>query len=291
MIDCAVVIVNYNAGPLLHEAARSALAEGACEVVVVDNASVDGSADSLIAAVKDENIRLIRNADNLGFAAGCNAGVRATKASAVLFLNPDCRLEPGALARLSEVLDSAADIGMVGPLLLNPDGSEQRGGRRKIPTPTAGFAKGFGLTFLARFFPASFGDFNQNRDPIPQVPAQVEAISGGAMMVKRKAIDAVGLWDEGYFLHVEDLDYCRRFAIGGWRIMFVPDARAIHVKGVSSRSRPIFVEWQKHKGMIRFYDKFFSRNHLAVVGLLVKSGVWLRFCLVAALLMVRRLAS
>src|ERR1035437_10364360 len=121
MIDCAVVIVNYNAGPLLHEAARSALAEGACEVVVVDNASVDGSADSLIAAVKDENIRLIRNADNLGFAAGCNAGVRATKAPAVLFLNPDCRLEPGALARLSEVLDSAADIGMVGPLLLNPD--------------------------------------------------------------------------------------------------------------------------------------------------------------------------
>jgi len=291
MIDCAVVIVNYNAGLLLHEAARSALAEGACEVVVVDNASADGSADSLIAVVKDENIRLIRNAENLGFAAGCNAGVRATKASAVLFLNPDCRLEPGALARLSEVLDSAADIGMVGPLLLNPDGSEQRGGRRKIPTPMLGFAKGFGLNFLARIFPATFGDFNQNRDPIPGGVAQVEAISGGAMMVKRKAIDAIGVWDEGYFLHVEDLDYCMRFAIGGWRIMFVPDARAVHVKGASSRARPIFVEWHKHKGMIRFYNKFFAHDYPATVVWLVKSGVWLRFGLVAVFSMIRRLAS
>ena len=126
-----------------------------------------------------------------------------------------------------------------------------------------GFAKGFGLNFLARIFPATFGDFNQNRDPIPDGVAQVEAISGGAMMVKRKAIDAIGAWDEGYFLHVEDLDYCMRFAIGGWRIMFVPDARAIHVKGASSRARPIFVEWHKHKGMIRFYNKFFARRPTA----------------------------
>jgi GT2 family glycosyltransferase len=291
MIDCAVVIVNYNAGPLLQEAARSALAEGACEVVVVDNASVDGSADNLISALKGEKVRLIRNSENLGFAAGCNAGVRATAASAVLFLNPDCRLEPGALAKLFEVLDSAADIGMVGPLLLNPDGSEQRGGRRKIPTPMAGFANGFKLTFLSRISPAAFGDFNQHGDPIPTVATQVEAISGGAMMVKRQAIDAVGLWDEGYFLHVEDLDYCKRFAVGGWRIVFVPGARAVHVKGVSSRARPLFVEWHKHRGMVRFYEKFFARNHSAMTVAFVKSGVWLRFCGVAVLSTARRLTS
>jgi GT2 family glycosyltransferase len=291
MIDCAVVIVNYNAGALLQEAAHSALAEGAREVVVVDNASVDGSADDLVAALRGENVRLVRNSENLGFAAGCNAGVRATAGSAVLFLNPDCRLEPGALAMLFDVLDSAADIGMVGPLLLNPDGSEQRGGRRKIPTPMAGFAKGFKLNFLSRISPRVFGDFNQHTDPIPAAATQVEAISGGAMMVKRQAIDAVGLWDEGYFLHVEDLDYCKRFAIAGWRIVFVPGARAVHVKGVSSRARPLFVEWHKHRGMVRFYDKFFARDHSAVIVAFVKSGVWLRFGLIAGLSMARRLAS
>jgi GT2 family glycosyltransferase len=291
MIDCAVVIVNYNAGPLLQEAARSALAEGACEVVVVDNASVDGSADDLIAVLKDENVRLIRNSENRGFAAGCNVGVRATGASAVLFLNPDCRLEHGALAKLFEVLNSAADIGMVGPLLLNPDGSEQRGGRRKIPTPMAGFAKGFRLNFLGRILPTTFGDFNQHGDPIPAAATQVEAISGGAMMVKRQAIDAVGLWDEGYFLHVEDIDYCKRFAIGGWRILFVPGARAVHVQGVSSRARPWFVEWHKHQGMVRFYGKFFARDHSAIMVAFVKSGVWLRFGVIAGLSMARRLAS
>ena len=105
----------------------------------------------------------------------------------------------------------------------------------------------------------------------------MEAISGALMLVSREAVNDVGLWDEEYFLHCEDLDWCERFRLKGWKILFVPDAPVIHYKGTCSRSRPIFVEWHKHKGMLRFYRKFFRDKYPAVVMWLVGLGVWLRF--------------
>ena len=123
--------------------------------------------------------------------------------------------------------------------------------------------------------------------PLPERPVEVEAISGACMMARREAVDDVGLWDEGYFLHCEDLDWCMRFRSKGWKILFVPSARVTHYLGVSSKSRPVFVEWHKHKGMMRFYRKFFKRQYpLGLMGL-VAVGVWLRFVLVATLKAVR----
>jgi hypothetical protein len=107
-------------------------------------------------------------------------------------------------------------------------------------------------------------------------------------MLYREAIESVGLWDEGYFLHCEDLDWCIRFRQSGWKILFVPDAPVVHHKGTCSRSRPIFVEWHKHKGMMRFYRKFFGKEYSSAFMWLVALGVWLRFGAVASYYTLRR---
>lgn len=285
--SCDVVIVNYNAGKLLAESVISALAEGARHVFVVDNDSHDGSLAHLEASVSDVRFAVFRNGENLGFAAACNIGIRASDANAVLFLNPDSVLAPGALRRMIEVLEIEPSIGMVGGLLCNADGSEQPGGRRVFPTPRRAFMRAFGLSRLGKWFPSLCSDFLLHKEPLPLAPTPVEAISGACMLVKREALEAVGLWDDGYFLHCEDLDWCMRFRLKNWRVVFVPDAKVFHICGVCSRSRPFFVEWHKHRGMLRFYRKFFKKQYPWLLWGLVVLGVWLRFGLVSSYFAVR----
>lgn len=285
----AAVIVNYNAGPLLAEAVRSALLAGVSQVCVVDNHSTDQSLEHLAQNITDKRVQVIKNTANLGFASACNIGIQASSARFMLFLNPDGALTDGALARLLAVLKSRPDIGMVGGLLCNPDGSEQPGGRRVFPTPRRAFVRAFGLSLLSRQLPNLFADFLLHQQAVPEAPTPVEAISGACMLVKREAIDAVGMWDEGYFLHCEDLDWCMRFQRGGWQIVFVPDAQVFHAKGACSRKRPWFVEWHKHRGMLRFYRKFFRKQYSGLLWWLVVVGVWVRFTAVAIYLAARRL--
>jgi GT2 family glycosyltransferase len=258
-------------------------------VIVVDNGSRDDSLALLMQAMSgDSRLQLIRNDRNLGFSAGCNVGVAASTAQCLLFLNPDCMLQTGALQRMLDVLQSDAAVGMVGGLLLDPDGTEQAGGRRAIPTPWLSFVRAFGLNRLSSRRPHLFSDFYLHKQRLPDAPIDVEAISGALMLVRRAAMDAVGLWDEGYFLHCEDLDWCMRFRQSGWRIRFVPDAPVIHDKAVCSRARPVFVEWHKHRGMIRFYRKFFRVHYPGGLFWLISIGVWLRFGLIVARLQARR---
>lgn len=281
MPDCDVVIVNFNAGSLLGECVGSVLAAGG-RAIVVDNASVDGSVDALAQRFGDaDGLMVIRNPRNLGFAVANNIGARATTAPHILFLNPDCFLDPPALTKMRSVLDSTPDIGMVGGLLCNPDGSEQPGGRRLFPTPRRAFIRAFGLSRLGKWFPSLFSDFLLHKKPLPTAPVPVEAISGACLLVKRSAMTDVGIWDEDYFLHCEDLDLCMRFKQKGWKIVFVPDARVVHVKGACSRSRPFFVEWHKHYSMLRFYRKFFRHRYPGLLWVAVVAGVWLRFCLIS----------
>jgi hypothetical protein len=157
-----------------------------------------------------------------------------------------------------------------------------------MPTPWRSFVRALGLNCFAKRWPNLFFDFHLHKQPLPDRPIEVEAISGACMLVKREAIEDVGLWDEGYFLHCEDLDWCMRFRQHGWKIMFVPDAKVVHQKGVCSRSHHVFVEWHKHKGMMRFYRKFFRDQYPGVLMWLVAVGVWLRFFWVAAYYTVRR---
>ena len=277
-----VVIVNHNVGPVLVDCLASAL-EQASEVVLVDNASFPDRFEPLIARFKSHpHLHVIRSAENRGFAAGCNLGAELSTQPLVMFLNPDCVIGPGALAGLCAALQSHPQAGMAGGLLTYADGIEQGGGRRAVPTPWRSFVRAFGLSRLSRQWPTLFDDFHLHRQPLPPEPITVEAISGACMLVKRDAIDDFGLMDEGYFLHCEDLDLCMRARAHGWQILFVPDAPIVHLKGGCSQERPVFVEWHKHRGMVRFYRKHFRHEYPIGLMELVTLGVWLRFAAVAA---------
>jgi GT2 family glycosyltransferase len=285
----SVVIVNYNAGALLRECVRTALSQ-AEQVIVIDNDSSDSSMNDLARQFPGEG-RLVMHlvGKNLGFAAACNIGTGLATQAFLLFLNPDCILGPGSLKRLLEVLQSDPGIGMVGGLLTNLDGSEQGGGRRLVPTPWRSFVRAFGLTRLNHRWPGIFQDFHLHEQALPDAPIEVEAISGALILTSRAAIDDVGPWDEAYFLHCEDLDWCMRFRQRGWKIVFVPDAPVTHHRGHCSQHRPIFVAWHKHRGMVRFYRKFFRHQYPGVLMWLVELGVWLRFLGLAFYYTLRRL--
>lgn len=278
----SLIIVNYNSGNFLLTCVSSVVSQ-VDEVIVVDNASNDDSlpkVDALFLA--DQRIRIVRNRENLGFATACNIGVECSTGAFLCFLNPDCVLEPGAVKHMLQVFDDHQDVGMVGGLLLNPDGTEQAGGRRAVPTPWRSFVRAFGLSRFADRWPRLFFDFHLHKQPLPTHPIEVEAISGACMLVRRAAMQDVGHWDESYFLHCEDLDFSMTLRNKGWKIMFVPEARVVHDKGGCSRSRPLFVEWHKHRGMMRFYSKFFQHQYPGPFMWLVSLGIWLRFGLVAS---------
>ena len=273
----SVVIVNYNAGPLIIECVSKAL-DQAQEVIVVDNASTDSSVNDLMHCFsRNGRFSMICLEKNSGFAAGSNTGMNAATQPYILFLNPDCILGSDSLRIMVEAIESESGTGMVGGYLINPDGSEQGGGRRAMPTPWRAFVRAFGLYHLKKYWPQLFFDFHLDKQPLPTSPIEVEAISGALMLVRREATDDAGLWDEGYFLHCEDLDWCMRFKQRNWKIVFVPDAPVTHFQGTCSHSRPFFVAWHKHKGMVRFYRKFFHQQYPGVLMVMVISGVWLRF--------------
>jgi hypothetical protein len=273
----STIIVNYNAGPILVKCIEAVI-DQTSEVILVDN----GSQDQSLMWVEeqfggDARVKIIRNNDNLGFAAGCNIGAKTASQPFLFFLNPDCLCALGSLTRLYQVLRDTPTAGMVGGLLLNPDGSEQPGGRRLTPTPGRTLVRSFGLQKLAKRWPNLLIDFNLHHQPLPLAPTPVEAISGACMLVKPQALTQVGLWDEGYFLHCEDLDWCMRFTRNGWDILFVPDALFSHAQGTCSKNRPLFVEWHKHKGMTRFYRKFFRRDYPAALLWVILISIWARY--------------
>ena len=284
MDNVSVIIVNYNAGPLLKRVVNSVLClHSVSKIIVVDNGSTDQSkaeVDDL--SISSSRLICIHNQENLGFAKACNIGVaHAGESEYMLFLNPDCLMQSNALETLLAFMKSSPKTGMAGPLLLNPDGTEQAGGRRAVPTPWRSFVRAFGLSKLGERWPRLFSDFLLHQKPLPDGPVEVEAISSSCMLVRREALSDVGLLDEGYFMHCEDLDWCMRFRRKGWKIMFVPAARVEHHQGTCSKARPVFVEWHKHKGMMRFYRKFFRHQYPGVLLWIVGLGVWLRFSAVA----------
>ncbi len=282
------IIVNYNSGIQLTACVGSLLASDVpVKVVVSDNDSTDDSLARLEAFCgDDERVTVIRNGVNLGFSVGCNIGLTHVAGDYVLFINPDCVVPEDAIGRMHRVMDEHPGAGMAGCLILDPEGGEQPGCRRYIPTPWRSLMRVLRLDVL---FPdrALFQTFNMRGEPMPQKPSGIEAISGAFMFVRLSALEKVGPLDEAYFLHCEDLDWCLRFAEQGYEILFVPEVVVTHLKG-GSRASSLFVEWHKHKGMTRFYLKFFRQRYPWWVMMAVIFGVHVRYALLVPWLLWRR---
>ena len=281
----SVIIVNFNSGACLHKCVQSILgATRAVEVFVMDNGSQDNSLSLLRRAVGDDpRVCIVENGANLGFARANNAALPLTTADHILFLNPDCVLQPDTLERMLAIMASHPEVGMSGCLIRNTDGSEQTGCRRNTPTPFRSLMQVLNLSgWFNRH--SQHGALNLAGQQIPDHPVPVEAISGAFMLVRREALEQVGPMDEHYFLHCEDLDWCMRFRMAGWQILFVPDVEILHDKGACSAGRPVRIEWHKHRGMIRFYRKFFRTRYPAGLMYLVVVAVWARFFLLAMFL-------
>ncbi|MDO8426270.1 MAG: glycosyltransferase family 2 protein [Deltaproteobacteria bacterium] len=246
-MDISVVIVSWNAKRFLLECLQSLYSEHEMEVIVVDNASIDGSPQ----AVKElfPQAILILNGANAGFAGANNAGIRHSAGRYLCLINSDVTVFRDTLDKMVKYMDEHPSIGILGPMVLNPDLTLQRSCRR-FPALSSSFLLALGLGSVFKglgFFP---------HDGV----RAVEAISGCFMMVRRKAVNEVGPMDERFFLYAEDKDWCRRFRDAGWTNVYYPLARALHYGGSSSKNAPVrfYIEmhranlqyWRKHRGAI-----------------------------------------
>lgn len=274
----AVVVVTCNSEETIDECLlRLRAAEGVVQLRIVDNASHD---DTLAIvqrhALADSRVRFIANPDNPGFAVACNQGVAACDAPWLVFLNPDCFIEADALARL-RTHAMALGGALVGADLVDEGGTRDLAARRRHPV-----------------FVAMLRQPARMQLGIPAVPGlplqRVDAVSGALMVLPRVQFERLRGFDAGYRLHVEDLDLCRRACAAGIVVACANDVRVIHVRGVSSRSRVVFVEWHKHRGLWRYFRKFEAGQHGLLIRLLVFALIWARFpwALLRAGLSVRR---
>lgn len=276
------IVVNYNAGPRLLECIRALLSEAELDRIwVVDNRSTDGSLSAIDAlAAGGERISIMRNESNLGFGAANNLVLREFPQTDWLLVNSDCLVKPNAVRNFLACGRAHPRGGLLGGLVRNPDGSEQRGCRRDLPTIGASLARALGLQ---RWFGRRrWTNFDHTGLALPAEPMRVQAVSGALMYLRADALRETGAFDEGYFLHCEDLDICKRMADAGWEVWFVPGAEAVHFQGTSSRRAPLRVHWHKHRGMWRYYRKFEAPAHNPVFNLVVLLGIWVRFCVTAA---------
>jgi len=263
----SIVVVAADSGPLLGACIESVLASDArIEVVLVDNRSIDGTIEQVEEKHAGESrLRVLRNGANLGFGPACNRGAAIAGGDLLMFLNPDCRLATDAVSSLRAHLASSMRIGLLGVCVLDADGAPARGNRRRDPTLRRVLATTSRLDRWQSRWPALAG-VEMPTDKAGARPAveDVEAVSGACMLLPRDAFDRVEGFDEGYFLHVEDLDLCRRVRDAGLRVAIANDVHVVHVQGSSSRHRPFFVARHKWRGMWRYFLKFdpASRNPL-----------------------------
>jgi GT2 family glycosyltransferase len=288
-MSIATIIVNYNAGEMLQKCVQ-ALQKSTkyTKVTVVDNASSDRSAENLRNLYGDhQGIQFLFNPTNLGFGPAVNAVARSVTADWVLILNPDCILEPDTLARLVEALESDSNAGLAGPAVRDESGHIQRATMRRFPDPWKSLMTASGLWRLGKWFPAFHGvevDVTKLTDG-----AEIcDAVSGACMLVRRSALEAVDFLDEEYAMHCEDLDLMYRLKEMGWHCLYVPQASSVHQQGLSSKSRPTWVHFQKHRGMVRFFKKFQADSTSFPLRLLVHAGIWLRFIILWPLVLIRR---
>ncbi len=280
----AAVVVNYESGPSLTACVAALLADdsagGPPEVVVVDNGSTDRSVAALHAAFPE--VPVIDPDANLGYGRAANLGIAATRAPVVAVINPDAEVAAGTAAAVMARFDADGRLAAVGPQLLNPDGTLYPSARS---APSLGDAVGHAL--LGSIVPDNrYTESYRQLDADPELPRDVEWISGAAVWLRRDALDRVGGWDERFFLFFEDVDLCRRLGADGWTIAYEPGGHVMHTVGGSRARRPVRSILEHHRAAYQYAAKWWhgprrmllpvAAGFLAVRGAVVAGGVVVR---------------
>ncbi|MFN2179823.1 MAG: glycosyltransferase family 2 protein [Candidatus Promineifilaceae bacterium] len=289
MLDLSVIIVSYNTRRLLDECLASlqtaASPTNGLEIVVVDNASGDGSVDMV--REKYPDVRLIASDENRGFSAANNLGVREANGRVLLFLNSDTVVSAEALVQPLDYLDAHPNVGAITVRLVYPNGERDPDNHRGFPTPWNALCHFSGL---GRLFPASprFDGYFQSYADFEQTHA-VPVIAGSFMMMPRAVFDQLDGWDESYFFYGEDIDFCYRIHQAGYEIIYYPHVEVLHYKGASSGLRKesaaiaqppketrVKVARESVRAMELFYEKFYGDNYSPLLTGLVLTGIRVR---------------
>jgi GT2 family glycosyltransferase len=274
-MDLSVVIVNYNTRDPLRAcltSLRPELAGVDAEIVVVDNASTDGS----VAMLSQEfaEVTVLVNATNAGFGRANNRALRQARGRDVLLLNPDTLVHPGAVRTLIDALHALPEAVAVGPRVLRPDGRLDLACRRSFPSPGVAAAR---LLGLSRLFPRSrrLARYNLTFQD-PDRAGEIDAGTAAAMCFSLEPLAAVGFFDEDFFMYGEDLDLCYRLKQRGGHIYYVPSATVVHLKGMASGRQATAMLREFHRSMWLFYKKHYVHGWRRALAPVVWSGIQLR---------------
>lgn len=236
-------MVSYQTGPALFEAVSGVMAAGDIdELILVDNGNPKAAREALWALISDSpKVRLAQGHGNIGFGSACNYGAALSSGEGLLFLNPDTVIAPGIATKMLGAGEALSAPWIIGGVLRDVDGREQRGSRRAAVTPWSAFRSFAGL-----------GGINRHKEPMPEGLTPMPTISGAAFMMSRESFEAVDGFDEDYFLHVEDIDLCRRVALAGGQVYVLPEVNIVH-HGATSKASPLTVERHKLKSFIRYF--------------------------------------
>ncbi|HZT43832.1 MAG TPA: glycosyltransferase family 2 protein [Chthonomonadaceae bacterium] len=268
----SVAIVNWNTRDLLLDALASLYAAPPAfdfEVIVVDNASTDGSAEAVRA--RFPQVRLLANAENLGYAHGNNQAIEAAHGAFVLLLNPDVLLPPGGLERAIAFMERHPDAGALGARQVHPDGRLQRS-VRGFPSPLAVFWE---LIGLSRVWPRSrvFGAYRMTWFDYAH-EAEVDQPMGTFLLVRRAALEQIGLMDEQFPIFFNEVDWCLRCRRAGWKIYFTPDVEIVHYGGASTALVAAAMAWESRRGLLRFYAKHYRAPGFWPLRALIAAASW-----------------
>jgi N-acetylglucosaminyl-diphospho-decaprenol L-rhamnosyltransferase len=276
-VQISIVMVSFHTGPALDEAIDAVLAQDiSLELIVVDN----GNPEEVTAALKSRaltnpKIEVLTGHGNVGYAAACNLGARHASGEYLLLLNPDCVLQGGALTDMIRLTEGSPRPWVAGCRIVNPDGTDQRGSRRELPTPWLTLVEVLRLDRMAPNHPY-FRRLNQHNQPVPEAVTTVPAVSGACMLMPLDDYRLIGGMDERYYLHVEDLDLC--FGIGkvGGAVLFVPQVSLVHYKSTSNASATR-IEWHKARGFTQYFRKNFTGLYPNLFLTAVNFLVWCYF--------------
>ncbi len=292
-LDLSIIIVNYNTKQLLDDCLQSLAAaerpSGGLEIIVVDNASSDGS--QAMVAERHPDVQLIASETNLGFAAANNRGTAVAQGRYFLFLNSDTRVAPDALTQPLDYLQANSDVGALTVHLVYPNGQRDPDNHRGFPTPWAALCHFSGL---GRLFPQNprFNQYFQAYRDFSQTH-EIDVIAGSFMMMPADLFHQLDGWDETYFFYGEDIDFCYRIHQAGRKIIYYPHVETLHYKGASSGLRKesaaiakppketrVRVAQESVRAMRIFYQKFYRQKYPRLVTALVLAGIqargWLR---------------